>query len=94
MISYDGLWRLMRQRGLKRADLYEILSTNTVAKLGADKSVRTDTIDKLCAFLGTQPGAIMQYVPDQPLTAEDSLRQLRDAVAVAQDMLGGELAHV
>ena len=65
MIKYYKLWRLLDERGMKKKELRELLSPNTVAKLSRGANVTTDSINMICKFLDVQPGDIMEYVPDK-----------------------------
>ena len=66
-VSYDKLFELMAQRGVKKIDLrtkYK-LNPKTVDSLTKNKSVTVDTIMTLCEIFDCQPGDIMEYVPDE-----------------------------
>ena len=62
MIKYYKLFDMLNRCGMKRTDLKEIISANTIAKLGKGENVNTEVIDKLCKHLNCQPGDIMEYV--------------------------------
>lgn len=64
MMKYYKLFILMDKKGMKKTELLKIVSSVTLAKLGKGESVTTDVLCKICAFLGCQPGDIMEYVPD------------------------------
>ncbi len=68
-VSYDKLFALMKQKGIKKTDLRNTyhLNPKTVASLGKNKSVTVDTIMQLCEILDCQPGDIMEYVKDNPV---------------------------
>lgn len=66
MIRYFRLFDLLTRRGMKKTDLYAILTAPTLSKLSKGESVTTDTIAKICKFLGCQPGDIMEYIPEEP----------------------------
>ena len=66
-VSYDKLFDLMAQRGIKKIDLrtkYK-LNPKTVDSLTKNKSVTVDTIMTLCEIFDCQPGDLMEYVPDE-----------------------------
>lgn len=65
MLSYGKLWLLLESRGMKRTDLKEIMSGNTLAKLGKNETVSSDIIEKICAYLNCQPGDIMEYISEE-----------------------------
>lgn len=62
MIRYYKLFDLLNRKGMKRSDLRQILSPNTVAKLSKGANLNTDVIDKICLFLHCQPNDIMEVV--------------------------------
>lgn len=63
MIRYYRLFDLLARRGMKKTDLYAVLTPPTVSKLSKGESVTTSIIARICEFLGCQPGDIMEYVP-------------------------------
>lgn len=65
MISYDPLWMTLIKQKRKKQDLYQIISSSTVARMGKDnQAVSVDTIDKLCSFLGCGILDVIEYRPD------------------------------
>ena len=64
-VSYERLFDLMKQKGIKKIDLRNVYGINpkTVNSLVNNKSVTVDTIMQLCEILDCQPGDIMAYVP-------------------------------
>lgn len=72
MLNYTKLWLLLESRGMKRTDLKQIMSANTLAKLGKNEVVSSAVIEKICGFLNCQPGDIMEYISEEQLreTAE------------------------
>lgn len=64
MIRYFRLFDLLARRGMKKTDLYAVISPPSMSKLSKGESVTTDTIAKICKFLDCQPGDIMEYVPE------------------------------
>ena len=67
MISYNKLWLLLEERGMKRTDLLEVVSTPTLAKLGKNENINVSMIGKICDYLECQPGDIMQNVSEKKL---------------------------
>ncbi len=65
-IKFDKLFKLMKERGLStyRIRQENIISQSALTALNNDKSVTTETINKLCKALNCQPGDIMEYVDD------------------------------
>ena len=52
-LSYNGLWKLLIDRKLKKKDLQNMahLSSSVIAKMGRDQPVHLDTIVKICVAL-------------------------------------------
>ncbi len=52
-VSYENLWKLLAEKGLKRVDLCEKagITTNTLAKLGKNESVQVEVLSKICGVL-------------------------------------------
>ena len=67
MLSYAKLWLLLESRGMKRTDLKEVISGNTLAKLGKNETISSTVIEKICRFLDCQPGDIMEYVSEKKI---------------------------
>lgn len=66
-ISYEKLFKLMEDKGIKKADLrgkYE-LNPKTVDSLVKNKSVTVATLMQLCKILDCQPGDLVEYVEEQ-----------------------------
>ena len=65
MIVYDGLWELMKEKGVSQYRLkQEGISNSTLTRLKRNEVVTTETIDKLCQIIGCNVGDIMKYVKD------------------------------
>ena len=52
-ISYNRLWKLLIDKGIKRTELKQLagVSTNVIAKLGKNEPVAMKTLAKVCAAL-------------------------------------------
>ena len=67
------------------------ISVNMPTKFSLNRVVKTDVIDKICAYLHVQPGDIMEWVED-----EDELKQLEIESQIAAlkkqlaDLKGGK----
>ena len=67
MISYHGLFDLMKRKNIKQIELREKgVHPRTFSKMANGELIRSDTIDQLCRLLECQPGDIMEYVADDP----------------------------
>ncbi|MBQ2936887.1 MAG: helix-turn-helix transcriptional regulator [Lachnospiraceae bacterium] len=62
MISYRKLWIYLRRRNIKKIRLLDVISAPTLAKLGKNENVNTDTILKVCKYLRCQPEDIMEVI--------------------------------
>ena len=52
-VSYNKLWKLLIDRKLKRTDLISgaIISSSAFSKMGKDKPVSLEIIEKICQYL-------------------------------------------
>ena len=66
-ISYNKLWKLLIDRGLKKTELVKLsgITSNAMAKMGRNESVQVDTLGKICAALGCNVDDIMEFVLDE-----------------------------
>ena len=67
MISYEPLWRTMKERG---ATTYTLqvkgeISSSTIRRLKANESVSTNTLEALCKILNCTLNDIIEYPPDE-----------------------------
>ena len=67
MISYNPLWKTMKERG---ATTYTLqvkgqISSSTIRRLKAGDSVSTNTLDALCKILQCDLTDIVLYLPDE-----------------------------
>lgn len=67
MISYDGLWATMKQKGISQYTLIKKhnVSPGQLTRMKRNESVSTHTIEIFCKILDCQPGDIMKYIPDE-----------------------------
>lgn len=74
-ISFNGLFRLLEQRGESIYTLKSkhIIGTATIDKLRKGEGhIDTRSIEKLCAYFQCQPGDIMEY-SNAPTSPENGL---------------------
>ncbi|MBQ2667517.1 MAG: helix-turn-helix transcriptional regulator [Clostridia bacterium] len=67
MISYDNLWKVMKEKGISQYALikqYKV-SPGQITRLKRNESVSTHTIEMFCRILNCQVGDIMKYIPDE-----------------------------
>lgn len=65
--SYNKLWKLLIDRGIKKKDLEEMadISMTTIAKLGNGGTVNTKALLAICNASNCDVGDIMEFVPDK-----------------------------
>ena len=66
MMSYDNLWRVMKEKGITQYALinHYHVSPGQITRLKRNESVSTHTIEMFCKILDCQVGDIMTYIPD------------------------------
>ena len=66
MISYDGLWDVMKKKGITQYALIKKynISPAQITRLKRNESVSTHTIEMFCKILECDVGDIMRYIPD------------------------------
>ncbi len=67
MISYDGLWEVMKEKGVTQYALIKRynISPGQITRLKRNESVSTHTIDLFCKILDCEVGDIMKYIPEE-----------------------------
>ena len=67
MISYDNLWKVMKEKGISQYALIKHyhISPGQITRLKRNESVSTHTIDMFCRILNCKVSDIMKYIPDQ-----------------------------
>ncbi len=65
-ISYNKLWKLLIDKGMKKKDLMNLaeLSTSTLAKMGKNQQVSMDVILRICKVLDCNIGDIMDILQE------------------------------
>ncbi len=63
--SYNGLWKLLIDRGMAKKDLKEKtgLTSTTIAKLGKGRPVNMEVLGRICEELEVNVGDIVDYIP-------------------------------
>jgi DNA-binding Xre family transcriptional regulator/fido (protein-threonine AMPylation protein) len=87
MYSYQGLNKILKQRGLKKSELTKLLgiSSRTIAKIGKGEKLADNVLNKLCDFFGCTQIELVQKVCVNPV-----LQVLREEKAAK---LSGGLYH-
>ena len=68
-VSYNGLWKLLIDKNMKKMDLVENenigISTSTLAKMTKGETVSLSILEKICAELDCDFGALVHYQKDE-----------------------------
>ena len=66
-ISYNGLWKLLIDKNLKKVDLIERLdiSSSTISKMTKNEAVSLRVLEKICRELDCDFGDIIHYVKEE-----------------------------
>lgn len=87
MIVYYKLANILKERKMQWKDLCKAgISVNTPTKFSQNKTMNTEIIDKVCAFLKVQPGDIMEWI--------DESEQKEKEIQAKIDALQKQLADV
>ena len=67
MISYDGLWKTMKERGVSQYALIHRygVSPGQLTRMKRNESVSTHTIEMFCRILRCRVEDVMEYVEDK-----------------------------
>lgn len=59
--SYNKLWKLLIDKGMKKSDLITVagVSSNIIAKLGRNEYVSMESLEKICISLNCDIGDIV-----------------------------------
>lgn len=81
MIVYYKLENILKERNMKWKDLCNAgISVNMPARFSQNKSMNTDTIDKVCTFLHIQPADMMEWVESEDILKEKEIQAQIDAL--------------
>ena len=66
MISYEPLWKTMKDRGVTQYTLiYKMgISAYTITNLKRNKSITMNTLERLCKILDCSPNDIVEFSED------------------------------
>lgn len=65
MISYDPLWITLARKRMKKKDLYTVVSSATVARIGRGEYVALDVIDKIMELLDCEISDVIERAPKE-----------------------------
>ena len=74
-ISYNKLWKLLIDRGMKKTDLKNAtgISSSTISKMGMNEPVSMDSMLKVCKALNCDIGDIVEVKNDETLEQEEEM---------------------
>ena len=77
MIVYDKLGDYLKSQNMKYIDLQNALglSPSMTAKFTKNRTISTDTLNKVCEYLHVQPSEIMEWIPDSEYEAQNAEKQ-------------------
>ena len=66
-LSYNKLWKLLIDKGLKKSDLHILagLSQSTIAKLTKGENVNTEVLERICKALNCAIGDIVEFIKEE-----------------------------
>ena len=81
MIVYNKLSDYLKAKNMKYIDLQRELelSPSVIARFQKDRSVTTDTLNKVCEYLKVQPSEIMEWIPDSEYEKANAEKQAIEA---------------
>ncbi len=81
MIIYNKLSDYLKAKNMKYIDLQRELelSPSVIARFQKDRSVTTDTLNKVCEYLQVQPSEIMEWIPDAEYEKANAEKQAIEA---------------
>ena len=77
MIVYDKLGDYLKSKNMKYIDLQRelALSPSMTAKFTKNRTISTDTLNKVCEYLHVQPSEIMEWIPDAEYNKANAEKQ-------------------
>ena len=65
LLSYDKLWRLLKERGMRKHDLQAEadISSGSMAKLSKSANIQTNALLRVCQVLDCDIADIFEVVP-------------------------------
>ncbi len=66
MVSFNPLWHTLLDKGMKKLELCEAadISTATLAKLGKNKNVNIEIVEKICLALNCRIEDVIEILPN------------------------------
>ena len=62
IVSYNGLWKLLRENGLRKQNLVDDIGISpvTISKMGKGKMINDKVIDRICEYMNCRPKDIIE----------------------------------
>ena len=81
MIVYNKLGDYLKSQKMKYIDLQKALglSPSMTAKFTKNRTISTDTLNRICEYLHVQPGEIMEWIPDSEYEKANAEKQAIEA---------------
>lgn len=81
LIVYNKLSDYLKSKNMKYIDLQRelALSPSMTAKFTKNRTISTDTLNKVCEYLQVQPSEIMEWIPDAEYNKANAERQAIEA---------------
>ena len=81
MIVYDKLGDYLKSKNMKYIDLQRelALSPSITAKFTKNRTISTDTLNRICEYLHVQPSEIMEWIPDVEYNKANEEKQAIEA---------------
>lgn len=73
-VSYNKLWKLLIDKGMKKTDLKTVadISTTTLAKLSKNKNCTLEVLWRICVALRCDIGDIAEFIlPDEKIDTNE-----------------------
>lgn len=81
MIVYNKLCNYLKSQNKKWIDLQNALSLSPsmTAKFTKNRTISTDTLNRICEYLHVQPSEIMEWIPDAEYESQNAEKQAIEA---------------
>lgn len=81
MIVYNKLGDYLKSQNMKYIDLQKALglSPSMTAKFTKNRTISTDTLNRICEYLHVQPSEIMEWIPDSEYEKANAEKQAIEA---------------
>lgn len=80
MIVYKKLEKLLQDRNMQWKSLCDAgISVNMPQRFSQNKTMNTDTLNKVCEYLHVQPSEIMEWIPDAEYNKANEEKQAIEA---------------